>query len=44
MMSGRIDIDVLWDRVVILGQTILRPSSISPGQWFEFWDAYKRRW
>jgi len=42
-MSDLIDIDVRLDRVIILGMTIMRPDSISPVQWFDFWERYKKR-
>lgn len=35
-------IDVRYDRVTILGHTILRPSHISPSAWLAFWEAVMR--
>jgi hypothetical protein len=34
-------IEVLYDRVIIAGHTIMRPASISPSQWLRFWEKVK---
>lgn len=43
-MSSRaiIQIDVEKDSVTIEGQKVLRPSRISPSQWYAAWNALKK--
>lgn len=44
-MSSRaiIQIDVNKDSVTIEGQKVLRPSAISPSQWYKEWEALKKK-
>ena len=36
-----ITIEVRYDRVTILGTTIMRPVAMSVSQWLKFWEAVK---
>jgi hypothetical protein len=37
-----IDVDIYYDKVVVLGTTIKRPSCISVSQWYRLWE--RMRW
>lgn len=42
ILNNLIKIDESADKVVIVGQVVMRPDYISPKEWLEFWEKIKR--